>query len=238
MQGNSYWHCRLPFDTIDLLHRPLSSHFVPNRPLAVFLTTLPLQTIFKKMAKKDLKGDINGTPEFNNGFDINADEAQSGSTHLNEPVAEESELEKLKEELKEAKDKHLRLAAEFDNYKRRNARERVELIQTAGRDVISGLLEILDDIDRAQKQWDANGDLPQIKEGVSLIFNKLRNQLQAKGLKPMESIGKDFNPDLHEAISEIPAPSEDLKGKVLDEVVQGYYLNDKIIRHAKVVVGK
>jgi molecular chaperone GrpE len=190
------------------------------------------------MAKKDVKGEVNGASEINNGFDINADEALSGSTHLNEPVAEESELEKVKDELKEAKDKHLRLAAEFDNYKRRNARERIELIQTAGRDVISGLLEILDDMDRAQKQSANIDDVQQIKEGVSLIFNKLKNQLQAKGLRPMESIGKDFNPDLHEAISEIPAPTAELKGKILDEVIQGYYLNDKIIRHAKVVVGK
>ena len=190
------------------------------------------------MAKKDVKGNVNGASDVNNGFDINADEALSGSTHLNEPVAEESELEKAKEELKEAKDKHLRLAAEFDNFRRRNAKERIELIQTAGRDVITGLLEILDDVDRAQKQWGSNEDPQQMKEGVSLIFNKLKNQLQAKGLRPMESIGKDFNPDLHEAITEIPAPSEDLKGKVLDEIVQGYYLNDKIIRHAKVVVGK
>jgi molecular chaperone GrpE len=190
------------------------------------------------MAKKDVKGEVNGASEINNGFDINADEALSGSTHLNEPVAEESELEKVKDELKEAKDKHLRLAAEFDNYKRRNARERIELIQTAGRDVISGLLEILDDMDRAQKQSANIDDVQQIKEGVSLIFNKLKNQLQAKGLRPMESIGKDFNPDLHEAISEIPAPTSELKGKILDEVIQGYYLNDKIIRHAKVVVGK
>jgi molecular chaperone GrpE len=190
------------------------------------------------MGKKDVKGNVNGASEINNGFDINADEALSGSTHLNEPVAEESEQEKVKEELKEAKDKYLRLAAEFDNFKRRNAKERIELIQTAGRDVITGLLEIMDDVERAQKQWDTNEDPQQIKEGVSLIFNKLKNQLQAKGLRPMESIGKDFNPDLHEAITEIPAPSADLKGKVLDEVVQGYYLNDKIIRHAKVVVGK
>ena len=190
------------------------------------------------MGKKDVKGNVNGASETNNGFDINADEALSGSTHLNEPVAEESELEKVKEELKEAKDKYLRLAAEFDNFKRRNAKERIELIQTAGRDVITGLLEIMDDVERAQKQWATNEDPQQIKEGVSLIFNKLKNQMQAKGLRPMESIGKDFNPDLHEAITEIPAPSADLKGKVLDEIVQGYYLNDKIIRHAKVVVGK
>ena len=191
------------------------------------------------MAKKDVKEETNVTMENNNtGFGINADEALNGSTHLNEPVAEESALEKVKEELKEAGDKYLRLAAEFDNFKRRNAKERVELIQTAGRDVITDLLEVIDDHDRAQKQLETSEDVQQIKEGVSLIFNKLKNKLQAKGLKPMESIHKEFNPDLHEAITEIPASSEDLKGKVLDEVVKGYYLNDKLIRHAKVVVGK
>ena len=117
------------------------------------------------MAKKDVKGDINGTSEINNGFDINADETLSGSTHLNEPVTEESELEKIKEELKEAKDKYLRLAAEFDNFKRRNAKERIELIQTAGRDVISEMLEVLDDADRAQKQLETSEDVQQIKRG-------------------------------------------------------------------------
>jgi molecular chaperone GrpE len=191
------------------------------------------------MAKKDVHDESNATMENNDtGFGINADEALNGSTHLNEPVAEESALEKLKEELKEASDKYLRLAAEFDNFKRRNAKERVELIQTAGRDVITDLLEVIDDHDRAHQQLENGEDVQQIKEGVSLIFNKLKNKLQSKGLRPMESIKKEFNPDLHEAITEIPAPSEDLKGKVLDEVVKGYYLNDKLIRHAKVVVGK
>ena len=218
--------------------QPVNRSFCPDPAIGSILDNLTFANNSKKMAKKDVKGNVNGASEVNNGFDINADEALSGSTHLNEPVAEESELEKAKEELKEAKDKYLRLAAEFDNFKRRNARERIELIQTAGRDVISSLLEILDDVDRAQKQWGSNDDTHQMKEGVSLIFNKLKNQMQAKGLRPMETIGKDFNPDLHEAITEIPAPSEDLKGKVLDEIVQGYYLNDKIIRHAKVVVGK
>ena len=191
------------------------------------------------MTKKNAKEEMNRTPENNNnGFDINADEALSGSTHLNEPVAEESVLEKVKDELKEASDKYLRLAAEFDNFKRRNAKERIELIQTAGRDVITDLLEVIDDYERAQKQLESIEDVQHIKEGVSLIFNKLKNKLHAKGLRPMDSINKEFNPDLHEAITEIPSPSEDLKGKVLDEVMRGYYLNDKLIRHAKVVVGK
>jgi molecular chaperone GrpE len=190
------------------------------------------------MAEKDMKEQLNDTPENNGGIDINTDESLSGTTHLNEPVADESELEKVRAELEEAKDKYLRKVAEFDNFKRRNAKERIELIQTAGKEVITDLLDVLDDCDRAQKQLEASDDPKEIKEGVMLVFNKLRSTLQARGLKAMETLNQEFNPDLHEAITEIPAPSEDLKNKVVDEVMKGYYLNDKIIRYAKVVVGK
>lgn len=175
--------------------------------------------------------------EENTSIDINTDDNVSGTTHLNNPM-EESETDKLQAELDEMKDKHLRLVAEFDNFKRRNAKERIELIQTAGRDVITSLLDVLDDCDRAQKQLETSEDVAANKEGVMLVFNKLRTVLQGKGVKAMETKNQEFNPDLHEAITEIPAPAEDLKGKVVDEVMKGYYLNDKIIRHAKVVVGK
>lgn len=174
----------------------------------------------------------------NQNMDINTDENISGTTHLNDPVLEASTLEKINAELEESKDKYLRLAAEFDNFKRRNAKEKIELIQTAGRDIITDLLDVLDDCDRAQKQFETSENTDGLKEGVFLVFNKLRNTLQARGLKVMESVQTDFNPDLHEAITEIPAASDELKGKVVDEIIKGYYLNDKIIRHAKVVVGK
>jgi molecular chaperone GrpE len=171
-------------------------------------------------------------------FSINADENAAGTTHMNEPVSEESEIEKLKADLQEQKDKYVRLYAEFDNFRRRTAKERIELIQTAGKDVITSLLDVLDDCDRAEKQLQATDDASQIKEGVQLVFTKLRNTLQAKGLKPMESISTDFDVEKHEAITEIAAPSPELSGKVVDEIQKGYYLNDKIIRFAKVVVGK
>jgi molecular chaperone GrpE len=177
-------------------------------------------------------------PENETGIDINADDSLSGTTHLNEPVEDESGLEKLKMELDEAKDKYVRKVAEFENFRRRTAKERVELVQTASKDVVTDMLEVLDDSDRAQKQMEGSEDVKAIKEGIALVFSKLRNKLQAKGLKPMDALHKVFDPDLHEAITEIPAPSPDLVGKVVDEVVKGYYLNDKIIRHAKVVVGK
>jgi len=170
-------------------------------------------------------------------LNMNSDENLDGNQHLNEPVTEEPEVEKLKEQIQELNDRYLRQAAEFENFKRRNARERIELIQTASKDVITDLLDVLDDSERAQKQLDSTVDVAQIKEGVQLVFTKLRNTLSAKGLKPMDAVGKEFNPDVHEAISELDAGA-DMKGKVVAEVQKGYYLNDKIIRFAKVVVGK
>ena len=148
-----------------------------------------------------------------------------------------SEVEKLTLELNEQKDKYLRLMAEFDNFRRRTAKERLELIQTAGKDIVVSLLDVLDDCDRAEKQLNATADIAVQKEGVQLVFNKIRSTLQAKGVKAMESIHTEFDAEKHEAITEIPAPNDKMKGKVLDEVMKGYYMNDKIIRFAKVVVG-
>lgn len=175
--------------------------------------------------------------EEDNGLNINADENVSGTEHLTDPL-EETDQDRLEAELQESKDKYVRLAAEFDNFRKRTAKERVELFQTAGRDIITTLLDVLDDADRAQAELEKSEDSTATKEGVVLVLNKLRNVLQSKGLKAMEAIGKEFDPDLYDAITEIPAPAEDLKGKVVDEITKGYYLNDKLIRHAKVVVGK
>ncbi len=170
--------------------------------------------------------------------DINSDDSIPGTSHLNDSMGNEDEYEKLKDELQEQKDKYLRLFAEFDNYKRRTAKERIEQTQTAGKEVITSMLDVLDDCDRAEKQLQNTSDLEQIKQGVQLVFSKLRSVLQNKGLKAMHSIGEEFDVEQHEAITEIPAPTEDLKGKVVDEVTKGYYLNNKLIRFAKVVVGK
>jgi molecular chaperone GrpE len=149
-----------------------------------------------------------------------------------------SELDQLQADLADQKDKYLRLMAEFENFKRRTAKERVDLIQTAGKDVIVSLLDVMDDCDRAEKQLNGSDDIAVQKEGIQLVFNKIRATLQAKGLKAMESIDQPFNVELHEAITEVPVPDASKKGKVIDEVTKGYYLNDKIIRFAKVVVGK
>jgi molecular chaperone GrpE len=207
--------------------------------LAVLLTTLPLQSIFKKMRQKDMK-EANERAKMQNAEDpevgINADENMSGTSHLNEPVTDEPELETLRNELGEMKDKFIRKVAEFENFKKRSLKERMELIQTAGKEVIVDMLEVLDDCERAEKQMSTIDE--KAKEGVMLVFNKLKSLLAAKGLKPMETINKDFDPDIHEAITEVPVPTEKQKGKVIDEIQKGYYLNDKIIRYAKVVVGK
>ena len=135
-------------------------------------------------------------------------------------------------------DKYLRLYAEFDNYKRRTAKERIELFKTANADVIKSMLSVLDDFDRAKKSMEIAKDIEAVKEGIQLIHHKLKSTLQSQGLTEMESVvGKTFDTDLHEAITNVPAPSEDLKGKVMDEVEKGYLLNEKVIRYAKVVVG-
>ena len=171
-------------------------------------------------------------------FGINADENAAGTTHLNNPVEEEPLIEKLSADLQEQKDKYMRLFAEFDNYRRRTAKENLELRQTAGKEIITSLLDVLDDCDRAEKQMENDTDIEHVKEGALLIFNKLRKILQSKGLKEMESLNKEFDVEKHEAVTEIPVTNPKQKGKVADEVQKGYYLNNKIIRFAKVVVGK
>jgi len=148
-----------------------------------------------------------------------------------------NETEKLNETVKELNDKYLRLFAEFDNFKKRTAREKNEMMLTAGKEIIISLLGVLDDCDRAEKQLKASNENGLEMEGTFLVFNKLRSILQQKGLSPMESISFDFDVEKHEAITELEV-NEELKGKVIDELEKGYYLNNKLIRFAKVVVGK
>ncbi|MEO5990821.1 MAG: nucleotide exchange factor GrpE [Ferruginibacter sp.] len=147
-----------------------------------------------------------------------------------------AEVEKLNSDLEEQKEKYLRLMAEFENYKRRTHIEKIETIQTAGKEVIKALLPILDDLERSEKLTSEATDLEKVIEGDKLIFNKLRTVLEQKGLKPMEVLNTPFDVDTQEAITQIDA-GEELHGKVVDELEKGYYLNDKILRFAKVVVG-
>jgi molecular chaperone GrpE len=165
----------------------------------------------------------------------------SVENEIEQPIVVEetkSPIELLQEELTAEKDKSLRLFAEFDNYKKRTSKERMELIQTAGKEVVISMLPVLDDFERALKQMETAQDVAAVKEGIQMIHNKFKSTLEQKGLKEMQAIQQEFNADVHEAITEIPAPTEALKGKVIDQVEKGYYLFDKIIRFAKVVVGK
>lgn len=134
-------------------------------------------------------------------------------------------------------DKYLRLYSEFDNYRKRTNKEKLDLIATASASVLKDMLGVLDDFERAMINNENVEDLQAVKEGFTLIYTKMKSMLEAKGLKQMEAKHTDFNPDFHEAIANIPAPTDELKGKVVDDVEKGYFLNDKVIRYAKVVVG-
>lgn len=144
----------------------------------------------------------------------------------------------IEEEMAQMRDKYVRLHAEFDNFRKRNAKERMELINTAGRDVILNLLPVIDDFDRAIQANETNDDIKAVKEGLLLIQQKMFRTLETKGVKAMDSVGKKFDTDHHEAITQIPAPSKKLRGKVVDVVEKGYFLNDSVLRYAKVVVGQ
>jgi len=154
-----------------------------------------------------------------------------------ESTVQEALVNSGSREIAELKDKYLRLYADFENFRRRTAKEKLDLIGNANEGLLQALIPVVDDFERAMQSIDNTNDVAALKEGVSLIYTKLFKTLEAKGLKPMTAKGEPFNADLHESVTQFPAPSDDLKGKVIDEIEQGYYLNDKVIRFAKVIVG-
>lgn len=151
---------------------------------------------------------------------------------------EKKEEKSDKEKLAELQDKYLRLTAEYDNYRKRTLKEKMELTKSAGEDILNELLPIMDDFERALQSIDEAGDIQAVKDGVHLIYNKFKDFLNQQGVKEIEAQDKDFDTDKHEAVSKVPAQNEELKGKVVDVVQKGYYLNDKVLRYAKVVVGE
>lgn len=195
---------------------------------------------------KEHKRKENGTPIGQDALGQEEDkiftfdkENPSKTENLDTPGLDENleRIAELETSLGELKDKQLRLLAEFDNYKKRTMRERLELVNSASRDVILQLLPVLDDFDRAKKNADDPKSQESFSEGVTMVYNRLYTILQSIGLKTMDSDGAVFDPDQHDAITEVPVQDENLKGKVLDTIEKGYLLHDKIIRHAKVVVG-
>ena len=165
-----------------------------------------------------------------------AEEAPAQELTVEEQLA--NMLAEAQQMVNEEKDRYLRLAAEFDNYRKRTLKEKAELIKNGGEKTLTAILPVLDDFERALKNMEATEETRAMKEGVELIFNKFNKVLEQEGLQKIETEGQDFDVDFHEAIALIPAPSEDLKGKILDCVQTGYKLNDKVIRHAKVAVAQ
>jgi molecular chaperone GrpE len=169
----------------------------------------------------------------------NTEETSQEEVLEQEPLVELSREEQLEKEVAELKDKHLRMFAEFENFKKRTSKERIDLFRNAGLEFFESMLPVLDDFDRAAKHREDSKETEEMAKGVDLIHSKLIGILDQKGLKAMDStIGKAFDTDFHEAITQIPAPAKKMIGKVIDETEKGYLLNDKVIRYAKVVVGK
>lgn len=184
--------------------------------------------------------DEQSTPDTQQPDNLTTDELnteEAVTVNGGDPAEAVSATDKTTSELAELKDKYLRLYADFENFRRRTAKEKLDMINSANEGLLKSLIPVIDDFERAKQSMDSTDDITAVKEGVDLIYTKFTKTLEAKGLKPMVSKGEPFDADLHESITQFPAPSPELKGKVIDEVEKGYYLNDKVIRFAKVIVG-
>ncbi len=208
------------------------------------------------MSEKEIKKDIRENENEKGAEDVtfenqsetkdkkeNKEEAKTKSstkktTKKTKKSSSQKKAEALQKQLDELNDKYLRLYSEFDNYRKRNAKERIELLKSASQEVILDVLPVIDDLERAIQSFEEHNLSKEAKKGVELIYNKLMNILKQKGLEAIDAKGKEFDTDFHEAITNVPAPSDDLKGKVVDVIQNGYLLNGKIIRFAKVVVGQ
>ena len=188
--------------------------------------------------KKVKEEELNVEETLNNAEEQPQDEQAENAAPMTHEEELEKELETAQETIEEQKDKYLRLSAEFDNYRKRTMKEKAELILNGGEKSLSSILPVVDDFERAIKTMETATDVQAVKEGVELIYNKFMATLEQKGVKVIETKDQPLNTDYHEAIAVIPAPSEAQKGKILDCVQTGYTLNDKVLRHAKVVVGE
>ena len=188
--------------------------------------------------KKVKEEELNVEETLNNAEEQPQDEQAENAAPMTHEEELEKELETAQETIEEQKDKYLRLSAEFDNYRKRTMKEKAELILNGGEKSLSSILPVVDDFERAIKTMETATDVQAVKEGVELIYNKFMATLAQNGVKVIETKDQPLNTDYHEAIAVIPAPSEAQKGKILDCVQKGYTLNDKVLRHAKVVVGE
>ena len=188
--------------------------------------------------KKVKEEELNVEETLNNAEEQPQDEQAENAAPMTHEEEFQNELETAQETIEEQKDKYLRLSAEFDNYRKRTMKEKAELILNGGEKSLSSILPVVDDFERAIKTMETATDVQAVKEGVELIYNKFMATLAQNGVKVIETKDQPLNTDYHEAIAVIPAPSEAQKGKILDCVQTGYTLNDKVLRHAKVVVGE
>ncbi len=196
-----------------------------------------IKKTFKMTSDETPEKDIVDESEAETNIETNIGD-KSSKKSSSKKKSSKAKVEELEQELSVSKDKYLRLFAEFENYKKRNTKERLELMSTAGRRTIEKILPVLDDFDRAKKSAEDENTNEQLSEGILMVYNKLYSVMENLGVTPMETTEQAFDPEFHEAITEIPAPSDEMKGKIIDTVERGYLLNDKIIRFAKVVVGK
>lgn len=194
---------------------------------------------------KEKEAPVNGETIENNDKNSQSSSVETENMAEQDTAAETEEnkntgdaTEQLLSQVKEWQEKYIRLSADFDNFRKRTMREKMELIKTAGEDILTTILPVIDDFERAMKVMETATEVGAVKEGVELIYNKFSDTLSQKGLKAIDAQNQDFNTDLHEAITKIPAPDESLKGKVVDVIQKGYLLNDKVVRFAKVVVGE
>jgi molecular chaperone GrpE len=195
-----------------------------------------IKRLFKKKNMKPEENKIEDQEELKNSEDMAAENLNETKEEKKTNNSEKDKVQELGEKLAELNDKYLRLYSEFENYRKRTNQEKADLIKYGSEDTIKAILPIVDDYERAIQAFGENEDNAALKEGVVLIYNKLMTTLQQKGLKAIEAKGEKFDENLHEAVAQFPASDDEQKGKVIDEVVKGYYLNDKVIRYSKVVV--
>jgi molecular chaperone GrpE len=160
------------------------------------------------------------------------------TTRTKKKPEESSKLKALEQELQEQKEKYLRLSADFDNYRKRTMKEKIELSKQAGEDIFASILPVLDNLERAMKSIEEAKDLDAVKEGMQLIYNMFKEYLGQQGVKEIEAMHQEFDTDLHDAVTKIPTPEKKLKGKVVDVIERGYFLNEKVLRYVKVVIGE
>ena len=189
--------------------------------------------MIKKKKDKNLENEIQTA---DNLADNATKEQNIEPAETENPSENQDAADNVSEELAKLKDSYIRLMAEYDNYRKRTIKEKADLIKTGGEKAFMGLLPVIDDFERAVKTLETATDISAVSEGVLLIYSKFMNYLQQNGVKPIESLGQDFDPDLNEAVATVPAVNEEQKGKIIDSIQTGYTLYDKVIRHAKVVV--